>query len=256
MEASYWTRQEKALYPELEWNLPEQKMGKIEVIGGSKGAFSNEIRVAEYITRNLSFLETELCFPESIRASLPGLSNVIFGEATSAGSFLAFPEIRANFELLLGDFTKNNETLKALNGKVSKEKVPFLLTRDTVDGVEPEKYLEREDVTVVASLAQVQKIFKEVYYPKIIMLSMPILPVVEALHKFTLSYKITLVTFHEGLVLVARDGKVVSTAISKTQYSPLSLWSGQLAAKIAMFQYFNPGKRLEATAAAVIWEEK
>lgn len=256
METKYWTRQEKALFSEMEWNLPEQKTGKIEIIGGSKGAFSNEIRLAEYVARDLKFREVELCFPESVRANLPSLPNIIFGEATSAGSFLSFPKIKADYILLLGDFTKNAETKKALDDKLKNETTLAILARDAVDIVNPENYLDRESVTVVASLAQVQKMFREVYYPKVITLSQPILPIVEAIHKFTLSYKITLVTFHEGLILVAKDGKVVSTAISKTDYSPLSLWSGQLAAKIAMFQYFNPGKMIEASSAAVVWREK
>ncbi|MBQ2637663.1 hypothetical protein IJG76_02255 [Candidatus Saccharibacteria bacterium] len=256
MEAKYWIKQEKALFPETEWNLPEQKMGKIEVVGGSKGAFSNEIRIAEYIARELRFSDVEMCFPESVRANLPNLPNAIFGEATSNGSFSSFPKMKADYILFLGELTKNAETKKTLDNKIKDETTLFLLTRDAVDIVNPESYLDKENATVVASLVQVQKIFREVYYPKVITLSQPILPIVEAIHKFTLSYKITLVTFYEGLILVARDGKVVSTAISKTGYSPLSLWSGQLAAKIAMFQYFNPGKMLEATSFAVIWEEK
>ena len=257
MDAKDWQKQEKMLFPETEWNLPEQKMGKLTIVGGSRGAFSNEVRVAEYASQKLRFSEVELCFPESIRASLPvGMPNVIFGEATSAGSFLEFPRMKTDFVLHLGDFTKNAETKKALDDKIKNEVTPFILTRDAVEAVSAENYLENEKATVVASLAQVQKNIKEVYYPKMIMLSAPILPIFEALHKFTLSYKITLVTFHEGLVLVAKNGKIVSTAISKTGYSPLSLWGGQLAVKIAMYQYFNPGKSLEASASAVIGGEK
>ena len=131
--------------------------------------------------------------------------------------------------------------------------VPTVIARDGVDLVanEAEKFLLRENVTVVASMAQLQKIFRAVYYPKMLLLSQPIFPIVETLHKFTLSYPVSILTFHEGKILCARNGNVNSVEIEKTAYSPISLWSGEVAARGAVFQMFNPGRELEALVAGI-----
>lgn len=87
-----------------------------------------------------------------------------------------------------------------------------------------------------------------------IMLSQPLLPVVETLHKFTLSYPATIVTFHQNQIIVANSGDVTTTPIENTRYTPLSLWSYQLAGKIATLNLYNPNQPLKATTAAILFE--
>ena len=101
-------------------------------------------------------------------------------------------------------------------------------------------------------MAQLQKIFRAVYYPKVLMLSSPLAQVVETLHKFTLTYPATILTFHEGQILVASDGKIISTPIETTNYTPISLWSGELASRVLAMNLFTPGQPLAATAAAIL----
>ena len=86
-----------------------------------------------------------------------------------------------------------------------------------------------------------------------ILLSSPLVPIIEALHKFTLTYPISILTFHDSKILTAKDGKIISTEISKTEYSPVSLWDGRLAGKIAAFSLFNPKKPLESLNAALFY---
>ena len=86
-----------------------------------------------------------------------------------------------------------------------------------------------------------------------IMLSQPLIPIIETLHKFTLTYGITILTFHESHIIVANHGNVVTTPLTNTDYSPINLWSGQLAAKVAALNLFNPNKPLEATSAAIFY---
>ena len=86
-----------------------------------------------------------------------------------------------------------------------------------------------------------------------IMLSAPLLPILEAIHKFTLTYPATILTFHEGQLITARDGRVITTPLTDTGYSLISLWSGELAAKVAAFNLYNPTKPLESTTAALLY---
>ena len=115
--------------------------------------------------------------------------------------------------------------------------------------------IEKDNLFIVGSLVQIQKLFRAVYYPKMIMLSMPLLPAAEALHKFTLSYPITILTFHNGQILIANQGEVLILPLEKTPYSgqPIKLWSGDLACRIAALNLYNPNKKIEATTLATTY---
>ena len=43
----YWQKQTKPLFTDLIWNIPEQKTGRVNVIGGNLQNFSTVIRTAE-----------------------------------------------------------------------------------------------------------------------------------------------------------------------------------------------------------------
>ena len=111
--------------------------------------------------------------------------------------------------------------------------------------------IERENLLFVGSAAQIQKLFRAVYYPKVLLLSMPLLPVVEALHKFTLSYPATILTLHQEQILIAKDGKILDIPLEKTNYTPISLVNSDLAAKIAANNLLINTAPLEATALSV-----
>ena len=84
-----------------------------------------------------------------------------------------------------------------------------------------------------------------------ILLSQPLTQIAETLHKFTLSYNSCMITFVGGQILVAKNGLVRAVPIENTSYSPITLWGGELAAKIAVMNLFNPGKPIEASIAAL-----
>ena len=254
----YWTKQEKPLFSELEWNFPEQKQGSIAIVGGNAQNFSSVNRVSQEIGRDFPIRDIVCFLPDALRAKIPPVAGIEFFPSTESGSFKKSSELTSalaknDFNLLIGDFSKNSETAMAVAEAISSSNKPILITRDTIDLVlnDALNLIEKENLFFVGSMAQMQKLFRAVYYPKVLLLSMPILPVIEALHKFTLSYPATILTFHAGQILVANRGKVISTAIEKTLYSPLSLWSGSLAGKIVTFNLFNPSKPLEATCAAI-----
>ena len=68
---------------------------------------------------------------------------------------------------------------------------------------------------------------------------MPMNQLIETLHKFSLSYPLTLVTYHEGQIVIAHDGEVISEELSDTEYSQITLWDGSLQARVAVLSLWN-----------------
>lgn len=260
-DLSYWQKQEKPLFEDLIWNIPEQKTGRISLIGGNSQSFHTIVRLSESLSQTFPLRAVVTTLPDSLRISLPPIENLNFAPSTESGSFAKSPAlasaiIDADFTIIAGDLSKNSATAIAFSEALSPLENPhLLLTRDTIDLLAPSiaPLLNNRNLFLVASLVQLQKVFRSIYYPKMIMLSQPLVAIVETLHKFTLSYPATILTFHEENIIVAKDGNIITTNISKTPYTPISLWSGELAGKVAALNLYNPTKPLETTAAALLF---
>lgn len=260
---SYWQKQTKPLFPDLVWNFPEQKTGKISIVGGNQQGFSTIIRTAEHLLQTFPLKDVSILLPDALRGQVPPLSNLNFAPSTTSGSFAKSFDLNqafrnTEFSLVLGDLSKNSATAIALTEAITTsfdQNHPVLLTRDAVDLLAPSssELLNYPHLFLVASMAQLQKVFRAVYYPKMLMLSQPLIPVIETLHKFTLTYPVTLLTFHQGQIIVAKGGDITTTDLTMTDFSPISLWSGQLAARIAAFNLYNPNHPLAATTAAILF---
>lgn len=255
----YWQKQEQPLFPDLAWNFPEQKSNTVTILGGNSQNFAGTIKMSEYLANRFPIRNVKTILPDSLRSKLPFLPNVDFAPSTDSGSFAKSSILRdtinsSDFAILAGDFSRNSATAVAITDAIQSSSQPIIIGRDTPDLIASEmaSLLMREQFYIMASLVQLQKIFRAVYYPKMILLSMPLLPIVEALHKFTLSYPCTILTFHQGQIIVANHGNITTTPIESTVYSPISLWSGTLACNIAAFNLWNPNKPLEATTAAIL----
>ena len=68
---------------------------------------------------------------------------------------------------------------------------------------------------------------------------MPTNQLIEALHKFTLSYQMTLVTFHNEQIIVAQNGEVVTQALTDTDWTQINLWGGSLMIQMALVDIWN-----------------
>lgn len=273
-DLSYWQKQTTPLFTDLYWNVPEQKFGTVNVIGGNSQNFATPVKIAEYLTRNFPIKHLNNVFPDILKSKFPPLPNLIFTPSTSSGSFAKTRELitvtnSANANLFIGDLSRNSETLIALSlatqptaelvsaGHYSHFAKPLnVLTRDTIDLLAPEiePLLRQPKTILVASMIQLQKVFRAIFYPKMILLSQPLIPIIETLHKFTLSYSATLLTFHQNNLIVASSGKIITTHLVDTHYSPITLWAGELAAKVTVLNLFNPHKTLEATTAAIHYQ--
>ncbi|MBR2831188.1 hypothetical protein IKE83_02410 [Candidatus Saccharibacteria bacterium] len=255
MEDEKLEKYEQNPYSDLYWNLPEQKQGVFNVIGGHGGSFRAPLKVAERLTADYPLKTVNLVLPEVLRGKVPDLPNFVFLPATGAGSFAEGEGILrvmegADYNLLVGDLSKNSITVRAVAGACESSEKPLLITRDAVDLIAEngsDEVLMRENVTIMGSLAQFQKLLRAIYYPKMLTLSQSLVQVVEILHKLTISYPAEVVTFYNGLILAAKDGEVGAVPLEKTGYSVLTLWGGELAGRIGVMQMFNPGKPYEAT---------
>ena len=259
----YWKKQTSAPKEDLRWNFPEQKQNEIAVIGGNSQNFSAPIKTAEFLSANFPLKSVKTILPDSLESKFPPAiinENLTFTRSTPSGSFDKSAELtaaanRADFNIFIGDLSKNSTTAVAVAEALdASTPTPAIITRDTVDLLlaEMTNLIERENLFIIASLAQLQKLFRAIYYPKVLLLSQPLMPVIETLHKFTLSYEnLALLTFHDGQIIVANRGLITTIPLENTSYSPISLWSGRLASKVAAYNLWNPKNPANATVAAV-----
>ena len=259
-DLAYWKKQAEP-DENILWNLPEQKTGKIQLIGGNAQNFAGVIKFAEELaTYNLK--DVQLLLPDSLRTKLPPLPNIAFSASTESGSFAKSPELTTAFNsadltFLAGDFSKNAETAAALVAALEQSDKPAVLAKDSIDVLAQDaQNLIEKPLVILASLAQLQNLLKKLYYPKMLLLSMPLLSVLETLHKFTLTYEdLTLLTFHQGKIICAKNGKIVTIDLADTFYTPITLWTS-LPAKVAALALWNPNQPLEAVATATLWNPK
>jgi len=255
----YFEKIENKPDSDLTWNLPEQRSGNIKIVGGNGNSFRTEIKTAEFLYNNYPVETPTLVFPDNLKNKLPNLSNIIYAESTDSGSFanaktLSGVMARADYNLLLGDLSKNKITAQVIGEVLKDVEVPTLVTRDAVDLVaeyKPELMLMNSNVAFFASMPQLIKLFRAVYYPKMLLLSQSLIQVADALHKFTLSYPAKIVTLHAEQILVAEDGVVKAVPLAKSGYLPVTFWNGELAAKIVALSLFNPNKFMNATLCAI-----
>ena len=261
MNLDYWIKSDKPVDENIFWNIPEQRTGILQIIGGNSNNFSSEIKQTEFLN-SLNLKEVRLLLPDSLRTKIPPVPGVNFAPSTESGSFDKSNELKfaindADITLLSGDFSKNSATSVALTTAIKESTKPVVIARDTIDVVadSAEEFIEKGNITILASMAQLQKLFRALMYPKMVLLSSPLMPIVETLHKFTLSYPVTILTFHQEKIIVASGGKVITTSISETAYSPIGLFVGNLAAKIATMQLWCPGKPLESTQSTLFYNK-
>lgn len=255
----YFKKIEESPYEDLKWNIPERKQGTVNVMGGNLQNFRVPVKVAEFLETNYPIEKVNTILPDALKNSLPNLPNFIFLGSTESGSFSENQEVEnifneADFNILIGDLSKNAITGRAVASACENSASPLLITRDSVDLVAEnrlEKALMNENLIFFASIAQLQKLLRAIYYPKMLLLSQSLVQVAEVLHKFSLSYPISVVTLHNNQILIAKNGEVNAIPLEKTGYSPIMIWGGELAAKIAALNLYNPHNFVKATVSAV-----
>ncbi|OYW83820.1 hypothetical protein B7Z17_05080, partial [Candidatus Saccharibacteria bacterium 32-49-10] len=151
--------------------------------------------------------------------------------------------------LFIGDAGKNSQTAILYEELLASTQTPSVITRDAVDLIQNSypSILDNPNVTLVLSFAQLQRLFKNVYYPKILTFSMQLTQLVETVHKFTLTYPISIMTFHANQMVIARGGEVVTQAWQ----DPMLIWRGATAAQAACYLLWTPQTPLRALATSI-----
>jgi Predicted sugar kinase len=262
MNYEFWQKQtDKPLFPEIEWNRPEQKSqaGKLAIVGGNKLSFA-AVSMNFMKASGLCAGEVKVLMPDALKRSVPNREGIFFGASTASGGFAkeALLDLKtmgawADATVLIGDLGKNSETA-VLMEEFLQQDGRLVVTRDSADLLmnAARQLMERDETILIVSFAQLQKLFRAVYYPKVLTFSMQLANFVEVLHKFTITYPVTVASFHQDNFVVSSGGKVTTTKLSDTGYSPLTLWSGEVAVKAALYYIWNPTKALEAVTSAIL----
>lgn len=261
----YWKQQQPdaALYPDIEWAKPEQRSnrGRLGIIGGNKLGFAG-IAESYSVALTTGAGEARVVLPDCLRKSIPPvMTDVIFAACNPSGSLSrdALPDLTAlgtwaSCILLVGDAGRNSETAIVYSDFLAKYSGQLVITRDAIDLIknDTEALVNRPNTVLVASFAQLQKLFQAVYYPKILTFSMQLMQLVEAVHKFTITYPITVVVLHHDTLITAHEGRVVTTKWD----NPMAIWRGTTATRAAVYLMWSPTQPLEAIATSLVSKQK
>lgn len=260
MDYDYWLKQsaDKPLFPDIEWGKPEQRSqaGKLAIVGGNKLGFAG-VAEAYSSTQSNGVGYVRVLIPEALRKVIPpSITDTVFAPNNQSGSLSkdATPMLDALGEwadglLMIGEAGRSSETAILYEQFVSNFNKPLTVTRDAIDLLKNSSDLlvSRPKTTLVVSFAQLQKIFQSVYYPKVLTFSMQLSNLVEALHKFTITYPACIVVLHKDNLVFSHDGRVVTMPWE----NPMAIWRGSVASMIATYWIWNPKKPLESAVASL-----
>lgn len=258
----YWRQQtlQQPLFPEIEWNRPERRdqAGRLAIIGGNALGFVGAAE-AYRVAIESGAGSVRVILPDALRKTVPPhMSDVLFADTNPSGGLSrgAESELRAVQQwadglLYSGDAGKNSETASLYETMIGATDRPTVLTRDAIDLMQHAMphALDNPHLILVASFAQVQKLFRAVYYPKLLTFRMQLSQFVEVLHKFTITYPITIAVLHAEHFVIAQSGQVVTQPWD----APLAIWRGEVAARVATYLLWSPGRPLEATCASLCY---
>lgn len=256
----FFEKLEQNPYANLQWNIPEQKQGTVNIVGGNAGNFRAEVKIAEFLGAKYPVENVRLVLPDALKTKLPEMPNFKFLSSTESGSFSKRDELEvemknADFNILMGDLSKNAITGRAIADACENTKKPLVITRDGVDVVAENMtnlLLMNEKLMFFASIAQLVKLFRAVYYPKMLLMSQSLVQVAETLHKFTLSYPTKMITLHDGQVVLAENGMVKALPLENTHYSPFLFWNGEPVAKVVALNLCNPDNFIPASVCGLL----
>lgn len=257
---TFWRKQEKSkpLYPDVEWNRPERRdaAGRLGIIGGNKLGFA-AVAEAYQAAMRAGAGQIRVLLPDALRRSVPPtITDVMFAPTNPSGSLAsgAQAEVAALGEwaealLLIGDAGKNSQTAAVYEQLAASYTKPIILTRDAIDLVQQSipTIIDNPRVVFVASFTQIQRLLRSVYYPKVLTFSVQLAQFVDVLHKFTITYPVTIAVFHADHMVLTHGGNVITQAWDQ----PLQIWRGLTGARIASYLLWSPEAPLAAAASAI-----
>ena len=77
---------------------------------------------------------------------------------------------------------------------------------------------------------------------------MQLLQLVEAFHKSTVTYTITITPLHQDTLVTAHSGEVTTMPGN----DPMRIWRGTVAARASVYYIWNPSRPLESITASLL----
>lgn len=245
------------LFGDLIWARPENKAhaGKLLLIGGTSHGF-HELASAYNHAEQAGIGVQRVLMPDALQTiSKAFFDTVLLAPSTPSGSFAAKAmhewheeSLWADGVLFPGDMGRNSETAIVLEHYLEKSSQHVTITKDALDIAVKlgQKLIMRPNTTLVLALGQLQQLCQIAKVPLGFTSTLGILQFIEQLQELSLQSEVLLVCKHNGLLLVAHKGKLISTPYSNED----ALWSVQCAAYIAVWTLQSPQKQLEAAACA------
>lgn len=257
----YWHKQtaEKPLFPDLLWSRPENKhtAGKLLIIGGNLHGFAAPATAYnESIKAGIG--TAKVLLPDALKKTVGRiLENGEYAPSTPSGSFnkqslsemLDF-NLWADGVLLAGDLGRNSETAVVLEQFLTKSTKQITVTKDAVDYFtnNPKVLLNRQNTTIVCTIAQLQKLCIEVKFTEPITFSMDLLHLVDALHLLSTQHTCNFVVKHLDTILVSSQGQVSTTKVEADE----EFWRVATASHTAVWWLQNPTRPFEALTMGII----
>jgi len=254
---NFWIRQtDKALYEQLEWDKPERKnqAGRLLIVGGNIHALSAPAQSYGF-TQSLGIGEQKVVLPQKAKRLMPREAfSTLFLPSTPSGEFskdgihelLQYAQW-ADTVLLPGDTGRNSQTTLLFDEFVRSYKGRLVVTRDTLDSMHTSatELLNRDKTTVVASIAELQKLLKASGSTEPVTFDMSLVSLANLLSKLTADSKALIITLHQSQFVVAHNGKVGTTKLC-TSPEDSAHWRLAFASHVACYQTWYPNKPFEA----------
>jgi hypothetical protein len=259
MDRTYWHQQTKdePLFGDMLWSRPENRRhaGKLLVLGGNAHGFSAPAAI--YSEAGKAGVGTcRVLLPEALHKTIGQLfpaAEYAASTATSGGFARAALDewlsqsAWADGVILAGDFGRNSETAILIENYLGKYGSQLTLVNDAVDYAldTPELFLLRPNTTLVLTIAQLQKLATAAKFPTAVTSSMALLQLADLLYRFSQQYEANIITYHDGVLLVAADGQVSSTRNHDAALATA-------AAHAAVWWLQNPTKPFEAMTTSLV----
>lgn len=259
MNPGYWQQQEKeALFPDIEWSKPENKMtaGRLLIVGGNAFGFSAPA-VAYQEAMKAGIGAVRILMPAGLQKVVGHLPDAFFAPQNPSGSFskkalddLLLHASWSEGVVLAGELGRNSETAVTLETFSKKYSGQLTVTKDAVDYFlhQPTSLLERKNTCIVLSIEQLQKFGVHTKRVTPITLKMTASSLASWLHEFTTDYAAIIVTLHNNQLFVASGGSVVTSAFPSGD----KVWRIPTAAHACVYWLQHPQKPLEAIATSFV----
>lgn len=257
MSAQTWLKQSSdQLFEQLEWDKPERKThaGKLLILGGHIHALTAPAKSYQ-LAESLGIGQQKVCLPSKAKSMLGEVPfDAVFLPSTTSGEFskdglgelLQYSQW-ADTVLLPGDIGRNSQTTMLIDELVRSYGGQIVITKDALDllSSDPRLLLNRNKTTIVASIAQLQKLVKNINFDQPIIFNMDLTKLVDLMSNLSKSYNCSFVTLHQNQFLVAHDGKL-STTKRATEPTDAVSWRNSFATHAAVYQTWYPNKPFES----------